>query len=590
MSWPFIAPGGRRGIRAETQAHLAAQIGAPLVLGFSEMTDSGGAEFSSERISGFMERSDRREWLLRLSNSRPMIWKTHPVPAGNEDKVAFVLVVGFGNGSPLPQPSGRWDIFVNDHLAISVRVVNHSQRWRSGPCAFAFAARRIESAQPFQSLTLSTLVRNEAFAAFGAALLVVPREWLQPGAPATIRIESRAEAESARWFQLEVAPSVLENSDLQRAADVLTAAPSRAGGYNVYFGDIHTHSGQVLDECANNGCGRGTREENYRFARGAGALDFYALTDHEWQIGPEGIASYLALADAHNCEGEFVCLPAFEHTNPLYGHRNAYFRDSGGTVVNANREWGRPVKEPAKCVAPPELWAALERPGVPFITVPHHPSAASHPTTFEFFHPEYDRLVEVYSCWGSSEYPGDFPRGVSDRLGESWTRDALRRGFRIGLIASSDGHDGHPGDAQSPLVKHHHLFHFCGSGRAAVLAPALTRREVFDALRDRRCYATTGVPMLLDVTVNGAPMGSERPRAAGRRARVRARCDALGPLDHLRIVKNGRVVCTVPCHGELTSEVEWEDPADDAGAPACYHVRVVRRDRESAWSSPAWIE
>ncbi len=69
-----------------------------------------------------------------------LTWQTAPVPAHSQGQVAFVLAVGFGNGSPLPQPSGRWDIYVEGRLAVSVRVVKHSQLWRSDECSFAFAA------------------------------------------------------------------------------------------------------------------------------------------------------------------------------------------------------------------------------------------------------------------------------------------------------------------------------------------------------------------------------------------------------------------------------------------------------------------
>jgi hypothetical protein len=232
----------------------------------------------------------------------------------------------------------------------------------------------------------------------------------------------------------------------------------------------------------------------------------------------------------------------------------------------------------------------MEATGVPFITVPHHPSAASHPLNLDFHDPRYDRLYEVYSCWGSSEYYGDFPRGVSDRLPSGDLRDALRRGQRFGVIASSDGHDGHPGDAQSPLVKHHHIFHFCGSGRAAVLAHSLTREGVFDALHARRCYATTGPPIALQVTLNGAPMGSELPMLdAGKRPLLQIACRATNGLTEVRIVKNATVVHTVPCHGQFRTEVEWQDADYDPVGPSSYYVRVVQKDRESAWSSPHWI-
>jgi hypothetical protein len=241
-------------------------------------------------------------------------------------------------------------------------------------------------------------------------------------------------------------------------------------------------------------------------------------------------------------------------------------------------------------VTPEELWSALERCSVPAITVPHHTSAASHPWTPDHYNPRFDRLAEVYSTWGSSEYLGDFPRGVSDRYTGLTVRDALVRGHRYGLIASSDGHDGCPGDAQSALVKHHHIFHHLGSGRAAVLCESLTRQNVFDALHDRRCYATTGPPIVLRFEVDGAVMGSELPRLApGRRPRVACTVRGSNGIDHLRLVRNGRVALTVPCHGEHEYELEWEDHEYRSDAPSWYYVRVVQVDLESAWSSPIWV-
>ena len=232
----------------------------------------------------------------------------------------------------------------------------------------------------------------------------------------------------------------------------------------------------------------------------------------------------------------------------------------------------------------------MEKTGVPFITVPHHASATSHPLNLDFYDPQYDRLYEIYSSWGSSEYYGDFPRGVSDRFQSGNFQDAMRRGQRFGVIASSDGHDGHPGNAQSPLVKHHHIFHFCGSGRAVVLAPELTRAAVYDALYERRCYATTGTPIILDCRVCNAVMGSEIPAlSSGRVPQIELSCVGTNGLDHIRIVKNGQIVDTIPGHGRHRVQAEWEDKHYDPESPASYYVRVVQVDRESAWSSPVWI-
>ena len=572
--------------------HLGERTGSTPVIGFSAIEDLGDAVAGGERVAGFMETHDHREWIVPLAARRGLTWKTAPVPAGCRDHVTFLLSIGFGNGSPLPQPSGSWDLFVNGRFALAVRVVKHSQLWRGEECTLAFAANRIEAAEPGGSLCLSSVLTAESFAAFGPALLTVPASWGPAGAPALLRVAPSTPIRSTRWFQMATAPAIAHQSDIYRAVDLLDPerAP-RAGCYRILFGDIHTHSGEVDgQEGDDRGCGMGSRLANYRYARGPGGLDFYALTDHEWQVAPDRVAQYLGLAEEFNEDGRFVCLPAFEFTSLLYGHRNVYFRGAGGTVVNSTAGWGRPTMDPAQALTPDDLWDALAATGVPAITVPHHPSATSHPCSWDFHRPEFDRLAEVYSCWGSSEYYGDFPRGITDRFRTLTVRDALNRGLRFGMVASADGHDGHPGDAQSPLVKHHHLFHPLGSGLTAVLAEEQTRASIFDALYARRCYATTGVPIHLWVDLNGAPMGSEvAALPAGRRPRLRVSCRGANGIDHLRIVKNGRVVETVWCHGEPEAALEWEDAQYAPDAPACYTIRVVQVDRESAWSSPVWV-
>jgi hypothetical protein len=571
--------------------HLEEALGATPVLGFDRMIDAGDARVGSQRIAGFAERHDLREWLLPLSAQWGLVWRTQPVPLQHAGHIAILLSLGFGNGSPLPQPSGQFDIYVNERYALSCRVVNHSQVWRREECALAFAANRCETAAPYAGMTLSSLIVDEAQATFGPALLVVPAAWVLAGAPITVAVKTHCHTQSTRWLQLESTPGLLDSTDLYRAVALLAGPRPKASGYPLFFGDIHTHSGQVLEACDNSGCGLGTRADNYAYARGPGGLDFYALTDHEWQIDPQNPAGYLDLADRYQSDGSFVCLPGYEFTNLLWGHRNVYFGDSGGVVVNTNRTpGGRPTKDPAQCIAPPELWRALAAHKVPFLTVPHHPSAASHPFTWDVFDPRYDRLVEVYSCWGSSAYTGDFPRGVSDRYPSLDIHKALARGLRFGLIASADGHDGHPGNAQGPLVKHHHQFHFCGSGRAVVLAEALTRQAVYEALYQRRCYATTGVPIVLDVSLNGGLMGQELPALPlGSRPRLAVRCQGSNGLEQIRVVKNGRVAYAEPCFGARDADLVWGDAHYQRDEPSSYHVRVVQVDRESAWSSPIWV-
>ena len=371
MNSPFYGRGGRRATLEEVHERIRGLLNSEPVYGLSEIVDLGDAQPGGDRISGFLERHRFGEWLLRVSAARGLSWRTEAVPATSLPAVSFFFGAGFGNGSPLPQPSGCWDVYVNDRFAVSMRVVNHSQVWDQGQCSLAFAANRLESAPPYAGLTLSSLIRDEAFATFGPAILTVPTAWLAPGFPAVIRVAPRGEYPSTRWFQLDESPGIFMQGDIYRALDLLGEGRyPRANEHNVYFGDIHTHSGQVLAECENHGCGRGTRESNYRYARGPGGLDFYALTDHEWQVAPtpDAIAEYLGLADEHNEEGRFACQPACEHTNLLYGHRTR-------TGAGAARRWTRQSASRQASCGP--VWRNAARPLSPCRTIPRrHPIPA----------------------------------------------------------------------------------------------------------------------------------------------------------------------------------------------------------------------
>ena len=119
---PFYGPQGRRAIAPEIAALIEEQTGSTPVCGFAQILERGAArEAAGDRVSNFCEMHDRREWLLPMSAPGGMAWTTAPVPTGCADRVAFVLSVGFGNGSPLPQPTGQWDISVNDRAAVSIR-------------------------------------------------------------------------------------------------------------------------------------------------------------------------------------------------------------------------------------------------------------------------------------------------------------------------------------------------------------------------------------------------------------------------------------------------------------------------------------
>ncbi|MEZ5392869.1 MAG: DUF3604 domain-containing protein [Bryobacterales bacterium] len=100
--------------------------------------------------------------------------------------------------------------------------------------------------------------------------------------------------------------------------------------------------------------------------------------------------------------------------------------------------------------------------------------------------------------------------------------------------AQATNHLGHPGYSGSTNRQL--------GGLAAALAPENTAGAIFDALRERSTYATTGERILLDVHLDGAGMG-ETASADGPR-KVDCRVYGPAPIDAVDLIKNGKVVYT----------------------------------------------
>jgi len=567
---------GRRNAHENIKDIFLAETCCMLAKGFEKVTDKGDAAANHDRASGFMETHVMSEYIISMNAKKPLEFISESVNLNGAKRTAFWLSVGFGNGSPLPQPGGKYNIYINDTFCLAIRNVNYSFYWHGENSEFAFSMRRCETAPPYTGMQISPLIQNESQVAFGIGLLVVDNNILKDGLSAKITIEPVSDYQSKKYFYISYAGDIMYQANIWSALEILkTKNIRKSGGYSVYFGDIHTHSGQVRENADNQGCGMGSMNDNYIYAKGPGGLNFYALTDHERQILPDYEGQYFSLADIHNKNGDFVCIKAFEHTSPIYGHRNIYFKDNA-KVINVVDENNNPVH-------PGEMINMLKSDEYEFFSVPHHPSSSSHPCNTEILYDE-DTCVEVYSTWGSSEYWGDFPRGVSDRHNCYWVSDIFKTGKIMGILASSDGHDGYPGGGQSPYPKHQHQFHFCGSGLTAALCESLTRDNIYEAIKNRRCYATTGAPIILDITCGNYIMGSVINNQMSPPAFDIA-CKGTNSLKEIRIVKNGKVIYVHSCCGVWDTAFSYTDRNYD-GADANYYIRAVQSDMESAWSSP----
>jgi hypothetical protein len=336
--------------------------------------------------------------------------------------------------------------------------------------------------------------------------------------------------------------------------------------YTLYWADLQGHS-NVCD-------GTAAPQDYYRYARDVARLDAVALTTHDhWGYSPldEDDTTWQRLCETcrrFNEPGRFVTIPGYEWTNWTFGHMHVLFaRESEAKVFG----WADENSD-----HPQELWRLLA--GRDCLTIPHHPGGHPIPTCWKYYDPKFQPVVEIAAVHGVSEQVGH-PRSISGPEKPGMVQSALARGYRLGLIGSGDTHDGHPGIG-SPGAR---------AGLAGIYATELTRAAIFEALRARRVYATTGCRAILRFHLDKHPMGSV-VRLTGPEARRTFSTTILGdaPVAALAIVKNNREVASRAGESLITSW-EWTDPAP-AKDGDYYYARIVQADGEWIWSSPIFIE
>ncbi len=325
--------------------------------------------------------------------------------------------------------------------------------------------------------------------------------------------------------------------------------------WNTLFGDVHQHSAHSD--------GLGTADEPYERARWAYGDDFCVLSDHESFLGkrtsPGEWRRLQRAAERHHAPGEgFLTIFAYEWTGrrfPGPGHKVVYLPEPGLPIVSRDE-----VPEGSELL---KRVAALGG-----FAVPHHVGWTGADAVA---HEEHLQPVwELCSCHGCYEY-ADHPLGQRGELRDQLVVPMLRSGLRFGFVAGSDGHG---------LLWHHGVCRKRDAhrtGLTAVLVREPTRAAWFEAVRARRCYATSGAKIRLWAEVAGQPMGASLPGAG--RVSLRAVARGTAPIERLEVVG--------PCGVLARAEAGGREArlAAEVVGPWVY-VRVVQADGERAWASP----
>jgi hypothetical protein len=236
-----------------------------------------------------------------------------------------------------------------------------------------------------------------------------------------------------------------------------------------YWGELHGQSEETI--------GTNSAHDYFAFARDKAGVDVIVHQGNDFQITREFWEKLQALTREFLDEGRLVTFPGYEWSGntALGGDRNVLYFQEGETLHRSSHALVSDLSDlDTDCHSAEALFTALaDAKAVVFAHVGgRYADLRQHA-------PRLERAVEVHSAWGTFEW---------------LLYDAFRLGYRVGVVCNSDGHKGRPG-ASYPGAS---MFGAYG-GLTCLLARALTREAIWEALQRRHHYGTTGTRMLLDV-------------------------------------------------------------------------------------------
>lgn len=243
-----------------------------------------------------------------------------------------------------------------------------------------------------------------------------------------------------------------------------------------FWGDIHGQSEETI--------GTNPAEGYFIFARDLAFLDVMGHQGNDFQITAELWNLFNELSEKFYDPNAFVPLFGYEFSanTALGGDHNVYFLKSHQSIHRSSHALILDKKDiNTDCLNASDLFSALLMDNSDaensVVVIPH--VGGRYADILNHFEGKIEHSIEIHSSWGTFEW---------------LLYDAFEKGYRVGIVANSDDHKGRPGVAYPGASK----FGTYG-GLTCFLSPNLTRPEIFEALKNRKHYATTGERIYLDI-------------------------------------------------------------------------------------------
>jgi len=253
-----------------------------------------------------------------------------------------------------------------------------------------------------------------------------------------------------------------------------------------YWADLHGQSEETV--------GTNSARRYFAFARDKGFADACCHQGNDFQITPAFWQELNALTAEFDEPGRFVAVPGYEWSGntSVGGDHNVLYRHEGRPIFRSSHALldDHMADEPSDAHDVAELMTRLADEDVVVLA---HVGGRYADVTYQrdgkFAHDgRIETAVEIHSAWGSFEWI---------------LNDAFACGFRVGVVANSDGHKGRPAASYPGAA----TFGSYG-GLTCYLLPSLERAALFEALRRRHHYATTGDRLYLQTAVELAQPGA----------------------------------------------------------------------------------
>ena len=510
-------------------------------------------------------------------------------------------------------PARRWKVFVRTdrphlshpllwmngsgriHLAVRKleRPENGSEYWRpylltmtkggwSYPVAFPYSVGRSAmysagAAAPGSGLWVSWT--RDHFPTFRSAVIPPPETMIENVYAA------RFVAEAGRGvllgdpfeaaFQVREAGHGSEEDDVRRIRDWRTQV--RGKSLQILRGDTHRHTEFSLDL---RGVPDGSVLDFYRYMLDAASMDFGLISDHQYGADRE-YWWWLEekLADLFHSPTGYIPLFGYERSVSFpNGHRNVvrsrrgiralpFFQQVTDAFRRHNAVWGDLLAQDTRL-----LYEHVRKTGG--VTIPHT-SATNMGTDWRDHDPEVETLVEIFQGDRHSYEAAGTPLSDQKDLweedqppairSEGYVANAWRKGYRLGVIASSDH------------VSTHISY-------AMVWTEERSREGILEAMKSRRTYAATD-NIILEFRIGEHFMGEEFTASEVDPLRIRA--VGTRPFSEIEILRNTHSIY----RQELKSrevDLTYQDLTPEADVNY-YYVRVRQEDGQTAWSSPIWV-